>query len=239
MWQHGWISRDMKQIREMHASSNWLRDVILGGQDGLVNVLGVVLGVAAAGGEQRILIAAAMAATFAEAVSMAAVAYTSAQAEKDHYEKEQEREYDEVEKAPETEKAEVRDIYAAKGFSGKLLEEIVAKITEDKEVWVRIMMNEELGLEKVEMTAVVRTAVIVGVAAVVGSLVPVMPFLLLTPTTAIPVSLIVSAVVLFGVGVYKAKIYVGKPLRSGIEMAIIGMGAAGAGFLIGKLFNAV
>lgn len=54
-----------------------LRDVILGGQDGLVNVLGVTLGVAAASGDTRLVLAAGLAATFAESVSMAAVAYTS------------------------------------------------------------------------------------------------------------------------------------------------------------------
>lgn len=58
---------------ERHIRDSWLRDFILGGQDGLVNVLGIVLGVTAASGERQIIIAASLAATFAEAVSMAAV----------------------------------------------------------------------------------------------------------------------------------------------------------------------
>lgn len=224
---------------EQHTTSNWLRDVILGGQDGLVNVLGVVLGVQAAGGSQHILIAAAMAAAFAEAVSMGAVAYTSTHSEKDHYDKEQLREYDEVEKVPEREREEVREIYKAKGFSGKLLEDIVAKISSDKDVWVRIMMQEELGLSKVDTAAIMKTSIIVGVAAILGSFVPVTPYFLLTPGQALPVSLVVSTAVLFGVGVFKAKTYVGNPVKSGLQMAVIGMGAAAAGFLIGKLFNTV
>ena len=35
-----------------HRQTNWLRDVILGGQDGLVNILGIILGVIAGGGSR-------------------------------------------------------------------------------------------------------------------------------------------------------------------------------------------
>ena len=62
-----------------------LADIILGGQDGLVNTLGVILGVAAASSDPRIVIAAGFAATFAESISMGAVAYTSTLADHDHY----------------------------------------------------------------------------------------------------------------------------------------------------------
>src|SRR5256885_16616026 len=62
-----------------------LRDIILGGQDGLVNVLGVVLGVAAATAQLRIIMAAALAATFSEAIAMAGVAYTPSPAEGGYY----------------------------------------------------------------------------------------------------------------------------------------------------------
>jgi len=55
------------------SQGNTLSDMILGGQDGLVNVLGVILGVAAASGNMRIIIAGGLAATFAESISMAAV----------------------------------------------------------------------------------------------------------------------------------------------------------------------
>lgn len=74
--------------RGKHQEINWLRDAILGGQDGLVNVLGIVLGITAANGSLSILIAAAMAATFAESISMGAVAYTSTMEEVDFYKKE-------------------------------------------------------------------------------------------------------------------------------------------------------
>lgn len=69
-----------------------LRDVILGGQDGLVNVLGVILAVAVATTDVRVVLIAGLAATFAESISMAAVAYTSQKAEADFYQRERKRE---------------------------------------------------------------------------------------------------------------------------------------------------
>src|ERR1700716_4645612 len=62
-----------------------LRDIILGGQDGLVNVLGLVLGVAAATAQLRIILAAALAATFSEAIAVGGVMYTSLLGERDYY----------------------------------------------------------------------------------------------------------------------------------------------------------
>lgn len=82
----------------------------------MVNVLGIVLGVSAASPDQKILIAASLAAAFAEAVSMAAVAYTSTLAQIDYYQREVAKEKDEINKDPKGETDEVREIYRQKGF---------------------------------------------------------------------------------------------------------------------------
>ena len=88
-----------------------IRDFILGGQDGLVNVLGVVLGVATATSDAKIVLIAALAAAFAESVSMGAVAYTSFKAEKEYYLSEVAREKREIKEVPLAEKKEIEDIY--------------------------------------------------------------------------------------------------------------------------------
>ena len=149
---------------EAHKRGSWLRDIILGGQDGLVNVLGIVLGGTAAGADPRILMATALAATFAESISMGAVAYTSRLAERDHYLSERQRELNEIHHLPEEEREEVREIYRAKGFDGPLLDAIVDRITADETTWLKVMMSEELQLEPVDTTDVLRTSVTVTVA---------------------------------------------------------------------------
>ena len=217
--------------------SDILSDIILGGQDGLVNVLGIVLGVASATSDHFLVLVAGLVATFAESISMAAVAYTSKRAEQDHYRSELEQEKWEIKHVPDVEEEEIRLIYMRKGFRGKELARMVKSITSNEELWLSVMMTEELGLAPIETQNPVRAAAVVGISAIVGSALPLLPFLFMPVAGAIPVSFVLSAIVLFAVGAYKAKITVGKWWKSGLEMAIIGMLAAITGWLIGKFLG--
>jgi VIT1/CCC1 family predicted Fe2+/Mn2+ transporter len=228
---------EFHEHRDPHYQASTISDVILGGQDGLVNVLGIALGVAAATQDLRIILAAGMAATFAESVSMAAVAFTSRRADQDYYESERAREFRHLRLVPAVEQEEVRGIYAAKGFQGETLDRIVRTITADEDVWVGVMMAEELRLSPVDHRAPAKSALIVGVAAFVGSLIPLVPFMLLPVTPAMIASMIVAAGTLFAVGAYKAKRTVGRPGRSGLEMALIGTVSALVGYVVGLFFK--
>lgn len=218
-------------------SVSGLSDIILGGQDGLVNVLGVILGVAAATSDPRIVVVAGLAATFAESVSMGAVAFTSTLADADYYDSERERELRHIEQAPHLEREEVRQIYAGKGFKGELLERIVNTITANPDVWVAVMMSEEHQLAPVDRSRAWKAALVVGFSAIIGSLIPLAPFAFLPVGLSMWASVIVTALVLFGVGVYKARVTVGNPGRSGLEMAVIGTLSALVGFAVGALLK--
>src|SRR5258708_7069481 len=144
--------------------SHWMRAVILGGQDGLVNILGIILGVIAAGGSNTVLLSVGFAAAITESISMGAVGFTSATSERDYYDAEQAREKSEIDAMPEVERQEIRDIYADKGFEGELLDRVVDTITRNRDVWVSTMMDEELHLQRVETRDILRTAVVIGLA---------------------------------------------------------------------------
>jgi predicted membrane protein (TIGR00267 family) len=223
--------------REEHRQVNWLRDVILGGQDGLVNILGIILGVIAGGGSTEVLLAAGFAAAITESISMGAVGYTSAVAERDYYQAEQARESAEIDVTPEAERQEIRDIYAAKGFSGELLEQVTDTITANRENWLATMMDEELHLQQVQTPDIMRSAVVITIATLIGHLIPLLPFVWLSRTTALITAVVLSAGVLFGVGVYSSVTLVGDWRKNGLKMVVIGLGAAAIGFLIGRLFH--
>ena len=223
--------------KEKHSTNNSLRDVILGGQDGLVNMLGIALGVIAAGGSTHVLIVTGLAASITESISMGAVAYTSFGSDRDFYFAEKAREQNEIEAQPDDEREEVREIYAAKGFKGQLLEDVVSTITSNRETWVSTMMNEELHLQPVEQLSLLQSAVIVTVATLIGHLIPMVPFMVVARTPAIVMAIVLSGVTLFAVGVYSAKTLVGDWRKSGLQMLAIGLGAAALGFLIGRLFH--
>ena len=235
-------SKLIEQVRlhdhhDPHHSEFRLADVILGGQDGLVNVLGVILGVAAATSDARIVIAAGMAATFAESISMGAVAYTSKLAERDLYHSEKEREHRHIHLAPDVEIEEIRDIYRKKGFEGETLKKIVEVITSNPDVWVNVMMAEEFQMSPPEKSKALNSAFLVGFSALAGSLIPLFPFFFLSVNLSIGLSIFIAALTLFSVGVYKARVTVGKPFRSGLEMAIIGTVSALAGYVVGLIFK--
>lgn len=224
---------DLEAHKKLHRVGSRLHDVILGGQDGIVNVLGVVLGVAAASGNSKIIIAAALSTTFAESLSMGAVAYTSTLADRDFYESQVEREKDHIRRFSAIEREEIRRIYEAKGFTGKQLDEIVNTITSDEQRWVDVMLAEELKVSPVEKSGLVKTAVIVGFAAVIGSLIPVAPFFGLPIWIAVWGSIALAGASLFIVGAYKAAVTVGVWWKSGLQMLGIGLVTALVSYVIG------
>lgn len=232
------MSTKSRLVLEKHSGINWLRDIILGGQDGLVNVLGIVLGVTAATSDNRLIIIASLAAAFAEAVSMGAVAYTSTLADKNYYEKERQRESSEVDNVPDIEREEIRKIYQDKGFDGDLLDKVVAQLTKKKDVWVNTMMEEELGLKDVDTSAIIKSSLLVALTALMGAFIPILPYFFTQGYPAMVISLVISSLALFAIGAYQAKTYVGIWWKKGLQMVVIGMGAAIAGYFIGKLFGA-
>jgi vacuolar iron transporter family protein len=168
---------------------------------------------------------------------MGAVAYTSTMADADFYESEREREYRHIQEMPHLEKEEIRAIYAQKGFKGELLQHIVDTITTNHDIWVAVMMAEEHRLTPVDRTQALKAALVVGLSAVIGSLIPLVPFVLLPVSTSIWASILITAIVLYVVGVYKARTTVGRPWKSGLEMAVIGTVSALVGYAIGFLLK--
>src|SRR6267143_3077044 len=202
---------------EPHAKAGSLSDFILGSQAALVNVLGVLLGVAVASRDITIILAGGLAATFAESISMGAVAYTSTLARRDHYLAEVEREKEEMRTLPDLERQEVRQILERWEFQGAELEEMLEKIVSKPKAWLEMMMAHELYLAPVDPTQARRSAVLVGIAAILGSLIPLIPFIVTGRDILLgtAVSLIVSTLALFAIGWWKARTTIGHPGRSG------------------------
>jgi VIT1/CCC1 family predicted Fe2+/Mn2+ transporter len=217
-------------------ATNWLRDVILGGQDGLVNILGIVLGVIAAGGSNTILLATGFAAAITESISMGAVGYTSTIADRDHYQAVRRREQAEIDAQPDAEKDALRIVYSAKGFTGHLLEQVVDTLTANRDRWLATVLDDVLHLQPVATRDAVRSSVVITGATLLGHLIPLVPFLVLARTPAVLVAIGLSALVLFGVGAYSAITLVGDWRRSGLKMLAIGLGAAAIGFAIARAF---
>jgi len=229
----------MADTPEDHPRPTLLADFILGSQDGVVNVLGILLGLVAAAADTRIILIAALAALAAESISMGAVAYTSTLARRHLYESEVHRELTEMREVPELEREEVRVILRRWGYEGPEVEEMLARIERKPKAMLDIMMAFELNLSEVSEKQPRNTALVVLGATVVGSIIPLVPFFALprTPVSAAILSIILSGIMLFGVGWYEARQNLGSRWEGAGRMILIGLGAGFAGFLVGHFIG--
>jgi len=210
----------------------------LGGQDGLVNILGIVLGVISGGGSRTVLLAAGFAAAITESISMGAVGYTSTVADRDYFTAQRSIEETAVQDDTELECQEVTELYRSKGFTGPLLEQVVATITANRDRWVGTILGDERHLRPVGNRDILRSSAVITIATLIGHLIALVPFVRLPRHSALVLALILSAVALFGVGSYQALTRVGSWWKQGARMIVIGLGAAALGFAIGRLFHA-
>ena len=128
----------------------YLGEFVYGGIDGCVTTFAVVAGAVGAGLDSSVILILGFANLLADGFAMSIGAYLSTRTEMANYEKHKQIEYAEIEEIPETEKQEVREIYAAKGFEGELLEQVVEVLTRNKDTWVDVMMKEELEMIREE-----------------------------------------------------------------------------------------
>ncbi len=219
---------------ETHPHPTLLSDFILGSQDGLVNVLGVLLGLVAAGSPLALVRVGALAALAAESISMGAVAYTSTLARRNLYLAELDREAREMQEVPEMEREEVRVILRKWGYVGDEIEDMVRRIEAKPRAWLDIMMAFELNLAEVTPRQPLTSGLTVLASTVAGSIVPLVPFLLALPRGVATIcAVVLSGLLLLGVGIYEARTTIGSWWASGARMVLIGLGAGLAGFLVG------
>jgi predicted membrane protein (TIGR00267 family) len=99
------------------------------------------------------------------------------------------------------------------------------------------MMKEEHALEAVDRRASSRSALVVGLAAFAGSILPVVPFAFASRAVAVAAALVTGALSLFALGAFKARVTTGSPHKSGLVLALIGVVGAIAGYAVGALFG--
>ena len=216
-----------------------IRDLVFGFGDGINTSLGIVAGVGGAAISADVVILTALIGMFTGAKAMAVQNYLAVKSHREILESEIKREEFEIENMPDRERQEIEQVYRDKGFEGKELDMVVDKITSNKDVWLKTMLTEELGLNLDVIGSPVKGALVMFGAFLLGGILPILPYFvvkagLISSVTAIVVAIVMSIISSFVVGALKAKLAKKNWIKGGIEMAGLGTGVALVGFGIGS-----
>jgi VIT1/CCC1 family predicted Fe2+/Mn2+ transporter len=233
-------TKDLDVAGRGHAAigGNALRASVLGANDGLVSNLSLVMGVAGAQLDSDVILITGLAGLLAGACSMAMGEWISVQSSRELSMRELAVERAEIAQFPEQEEAELAGFYTEDGLSRPVAERLAAHVMEDEERALRVMAREELGIDPEGLGGSAWTAAVSSfVLFVVGAIVPVVWFTFLQTGTAIPASLVASALGLFVIGAAITRVTGRSPWRSGLRQLAIGLAAAGMTYAIGMLLG--
>ncbi len=239
------IAKVYREASEEHggSGSKYIGDFIFGGLDGIITTFAVVSGVVGANLGSSVILILGLANLFADGFSMAVGAYLSSKSENEYYQKEHQRELWEIENFPSGEKAELLEIYLHKGYTSEEADQLIAIQTRSKERWVSAMMIDELGMMKDDRSPVT-SGIITFIAFLVAGTVPLLVYFagLLFPIAAnqaFLVSILLSGIALFGLGAGKVFVTRQNPIRSGLEMLLVGGLAASVAYAVGALLRSL
>ncbi|WP_193163035.1 VIT1/CCC1 transporter family protein [Microbulbifer hainanensis] len=228
------IARRLQQAPRAHSVS----DFVLGAIDGCVTTFAVVSGAFGAGFAPVVVLVLGFANLIADGFSMAVSNFEAVNAERDHVDAVRRTEEEHIRIVPEGEREEIRQIFAGKGFSGETLEEIVATITADRQLWIETMVSEEYGLSPSRYRPLTSAFATFSAFVLVGTA-PLLPFLVdaLSMTLQFAISAALAAVMFFVIGMLKSLVYAQPVLRSGLKTLLLGGGAAVLAFLTGYVLR--
>ncbi|MBV9895192.1 MAG: VIT1/CCC1 transporter family protein [Chloroflexi bacterium] len=234
----GWIAAHLERERREASVLSEIREAIFGAQDGLTSVLAVVSTVGGATGQPFAVLIAGFAAMLAGVFSMAAGEYMSSKSQREIFEAQIAAEAEEVEQRPGEAEAEVAFLLEREGLAPESAQRVAHEIAGSKQVLLRTMVEKELGLSVEDDVNALRGALVMGAAFGVGGLLPILPYLFVSGTTAVVVSVSLAAVALFGMGVAKSRFTRRNWFRSGLEIFALGAFAGIAGYFFGTLLPA-
>jgi|SRR5690242_4841764 VIT1/CCC1 family predicted Fe2+/Mn2+ transporter len=229
----------MNDHKEEHlASSDLLRDVVIGMSDGLTVPFALAAGLSGAVANSSIIVIAGIAEIAAGGIAMGLGGYLSGKTEQDHYNSELKREYDEVEHKPEVERTEVKEIFQNIGLSEELQQQVTNEIIKDKKRWVDFMMKFELGLEEPNPKRARNSAFNIGLSYVAGGIIPLSPYFFIDDSKeALKISVVATLLCLFTFGYFKSKITGVAPVSGALKVTLIGALAAAAAYAVALIFK--
>jgi len=217
----------------------YISEFVYGGIDGAITTFAVVSGAAGAKAGIYYVLLFGFANLIADGFSMSVGNFFAVKTERDNFDRHKQVEYWEVENLREHEVQEIRDIYAAKGFEGELLDKVVEVITADKDIWVDTMMKEELEMSK-DTKAPLHTAIATFISFNLVGIIPLLSYVAalvfdLNEDNLFLTSCIATGIALMIVGYLKSYVTEKPWIRGIAETVLLGGLAASFAYFVGEI----
>ncbi len=226
------LDRIMKRERWHRTGGGWISGAIYGANDGLAAVFGIVAGVSGATGGSTFVLTAGIAGALASALSMATGAFLAERSEAEVAQANVARERQEIAEHSDEEKEELSLFYQLKGIDRGTADSMAEQLSRRPEAMLQALATEEFGGvgDKGDPK---QAALAAGVSTGIGAIIPVIPFIFTTGTTAIVVAAIISLIAHFLVGAAKSLVTLRTWWAAGLEMTLAGVLVGGATYLVG------
>jgi VIT1/CCC1 family predicted Fe2+/Mn2+ transporter len=214
---------------------NWLRASVLGANDGIVSVAGIVVGVASATNDIHIIFTAGMAGLIAGAISMSAGEYVSVSSSRDTEKALLKKEKYELDHYPDEELEELAHLYEEKGLSKKTAKNVAEELSAKDPYAAHI--DAELKIDPDDLTNPWHAAFASALSFFVGALIPLIAVLLIPSSIRVPLTFVSVLIALAITGTVSAKISESNILRSTTRVVIGGALAMLVTYTVGRFFN--
>lgn len=225
-------------VGAINTKLNWLRAGVLGANDGIVSVAGIVIGVAAATADRGPIFAAGIAGLVAGALSMALGEYVSVSTQRDTERALLAKERRELIEEPDAELEELVGLYEAKGLSRQTARVVARELTAHDAFAAHIDI--ELGIDPDQLANPWQAATSSAIAFTVGAVLPMLAILLPPPAQRVPVTFVAVLLALALTGWISARLGgagAGKATRRVVVGGAIAMAITyGVGHLVGGVF---
>jgi VIT1/CCC1 family predicted Fe2+/Mn2+ transporter len=215
----------------------WLRAAVLGANDGLISTSSLVVGVASADPSRQAVLLAAVAGLAAGALSMAAGEYVSVSSQSDTEQADLARERGELTAFPEAERAELAEIYVARGLTRDLAIQVSDQLTAHDALGAHA--RDELGIHEITRARPIQAAVVSAISFAAGASTPAVLAALLPTEVLRPGVILVTLGLLLVLGGVAARLGGASLMRGALRVAFWGAVAMGCTAVVGHLFDAV
>lgn len=214
---------------------NWLRAGVLGANDGIISIAGLVIGVASASSSHILILTVGIAGIIAGAISMAAGEYVSVSSSRDSEKALLKIEEYELKHYPKEELEELICIYENKGLSRETAFRVAKELTEHDAL--KAHFDAELGIDPNDLTNPWHAAFASCMSFLSGAIIPLLTVLLSPASIRIPFTFISVTIALIFTGTISAKIGGAHVLRAVIRVVLGGAFAMAVTYVTGRLFN--